>query len=133
GGGAGARWGAGGAGPDAGARDVGRIATGLEVWSAVEAAKRLAAEAAGRVVSMPCWELFDAQPQAYREEVLPPAVDKRLAVEAGVSLGWERWVGDRGATLALDRFGASAPGATVLARLWFPPGDVAARARGLPA
>ena len=63
-----------------------------------------------RVVSMPCWELFAEQPQDYRDEVLPPDVRARLSVEAGISLGWERWVGDAGASVAIDRFGASAPG-----------------------
>src|SRR5690606_35981608 len=110
---------------DAGARDAALdlvlIATGSEVWISVEAAKTIAADATVRVVSMPCWELFEAQPQDYRDEVLPPEVGKRLAVEAGVSLGWERWVGDRGATLSIDRFGASAPGTTVLERFGFTP------------
>ena len=120
---------------DAGARDAALdlvlIATGSEVWISVEAAKTIAADATVRVVSMPCWELFEAQPQDYRDEVLPPEVGKRLAVEAGVSLGWERWVGDRGATLSIDRFGASAPGTTVLERFGFTPENVAARARAL--
>ena len=108
------------------------IATGSEVWICLEAAKTLAADdAAVRVVSMPCWELFEAQPAEYRDEVLPPDAVKRLAVEAGVSLGWERWVGDRGATLSIDRFGASAPGTTVLEKLGFTPENVATRARTL--
>ena len=78
--------------------DVILIATGSEVALALEAGRKLAAEngTAVRVVSMPCWELFEAQPQSYRDEVLPPEVKARLSVEAGVTLGWERWVGDRG-------------------------------------
>ena len=60
-------------------------------------------------MSLPCWELFDLQPAAYRDEVLPPRVRKRVSVEAGVSLGWERCVGDEGAIVGIDHFGASAP------------------------
>ena len=67
-----------------------------------------------RVVSMPCWELFAEQPQDYRDEVIPPDVRARLSVEAGISHGWERWIGDAGASVAIDRFGASAPGDEVL-------------------
>ena len=92
--------------------DVILIATGSEVGLALEAARTMDANV--RVVSMPCWELFDEQPADYRDEVLPPEVRARLSVEAGVSLGWERWVGDAGASVAIDRFGASAPGDEVL-------------------
>jgi len=60
-------------------------------------------------VSFPSWELFAAQPEGYRNQVLPPSVPARVAVEAGISMGWERWVGDRGVIVAIDRFGASAP------------------------
>ena len=63
-----------------------------------------------RVVSMPCWEIFEAQDKEYRDKVLPPKVSARLAMEAGVSLGWERWVGSQGAVIGVDRFGESAPG-----------------------
>jgi len=77
---------------------------------------------------MPCWELFEAQPQSYRDEVLPPHVRARLSVEAGVAQGWERWVGEQGASLALDRFGASAPGPTVMAELGYTVDNVVARA-----
>ena len=62
-----------------------------------------------RVVSLPSWEIFEAQDQAWRDSVLPPAVTIRLAVEAGRSFGWERWVGDTGRVIGLDHFGASAP------------------------
>jgi transketolase len=82
-------------------------------------------------VSMPCWELFQAQPPEYRDEVLPPEVDSRLAVEAGVSLGWERWVGSVGDVVSIERFGASAPGATVLEKLGFTPDNVVVRAQAL--
>jgi transketolase len=106
------------------------IATGSEVWVALEGAKTMNGTNV-RVVSMPCWELFAEQPADYREEVLPPDVEARLSVEAGVSLGWKQWVGDRGDSLAIDRFGASAPGNEVLERLGFTPDNVAARAQAL--
>jgi transketolase len=80
---------------------------------------------------MPCWELFEEQPVDYREEVLPPEVGARLSIEPGVELGWKRWVGDRGDSIALDRFGASAPGTTVLERLGFNVDNVVARATAL--
>ena len=80
---------------------------------------------------MPCWELFDEQPADYRDSVLPPSVGVRLAVETGVALGWHRWVGPRGATLTLDRFGASAPGADVMRAFGFTAENVTERALGL--
>ena len=80
---------------------------------------------------MPCWELFEEQPQEYRDEVLPPDVRARLSIEPGVRLGWERWIGDQGDALSLDRFGASAPGATVLEKLGFNVDNVIARATAL--
>jgi transketolase len=90
------------------------MASGSEVSLVVEAGLQLAAEAvAVRLVSFPSWELFAAQDQAYRENVLPSMVKARLAVEAGVSMGWERWVGERGVVMAVDRFGASAPSAVI--------------------
>jgi len=67
-----------------------------------------------RVVSLPSWELFLAQPQAYRDEVLPPTLPYRLAIEAASPFGWERWVGTRGDILGVDHFGASAPGEALL-------------------
>lgn len=86
------------------------IATGSEVGLAMQAREQLnAAGTPTRVVSMPCWEFFDAQPQKYRDEVLPPKVTARLAIEAGVSLGWHKYTGDKGGTLCVDKFGASAP------------------------
>jgi transketolase len=112
--------------------DLVLIATGSEVCVALEAARRLAEDgSAVRVVSMPCWELFEAQPAEYRDEVLPPDADARIAIEAGVSLGWERWVGGTGETISIERFGASAPGAVVLEKLGFTPDNVVARARAL--
>ncbi len=70
-----------------------------------------------RLVSFPSWELFTEQDAAYRATVLPPDITRRVAVEAGVSLGWHRWIGDAGRVLAIDRFGASAPAAVVFAEL----------------
>ena len=109
------------------------IATGAEVGLALEAGRKIAAEngTAVRVVSMPCWELFELQPPDYRDEVLPPETKARLAIEPGVRLGWERWVGDRGDGVGLDRFGASAPGTEVLERLGFNVDNVVARATAL--
>jgi transketolase len=86
------------------------IATGSEVSLALGAREKL--QKAGtptRVVSMPCWEFFDAQPAKYRESVVPSNVKARLAIEAGVSQGWHKYVGPAGDTLTVDRFGASAP------------------------
>ncbi len=109
--------------------DVILIATGSEVALALEAARRLDANA--RVVSLPCWELFAEQGDEYRDEVLPPEVRARLSVEAGISLGWERWVGDAGDCVSIERFGASAPGPAILAELGFTVEAVAARAAAL--
>jgi transketolase len=86
------------------------IATGAEVHLALAAADRLTGEGRRvRVVSLPSWELFDAQSQSYRDEVLPPAVRARVSIEAAATMGWHRYVGDAGATIGIDRFGASAP------------------------
>jgi transketolase len=109
------------------------IATGPEVGLALEAGRKIAEENGTnvRVVSMPCWELFEEQPVDYREEVLPPDVRARLSIEPGVELGWKRWVGDHGDSIALSRYGASAPGATVLEQLGFNVDNVVARATAL--
>jgi transketolase len=115
-----------------GVPDLLLLATGSEVSVALEAGRRLADEGlAVRVVSMPCLELFEAQAPEYRDEVLPPDADARLAVEAGVSLGWHRWVGDRGDVVSIERFGASAPGATVLEKLGINRANVVSRAQAL--
>jgi len=96
------------------------IGTGSELQLAFAAAERMEGEGIPtRVVSLPCWERFEAQDAAYRDTVLPPAVRKRVSVEIGVSLGWERWVGDDGAVIGLDRFGASAPAATIFENFGF--------------
>jgi transketolase len=105
------------------------IASGSEVALAVEAHQQLAQRGLRvRVVSMPSWELFDNQPQHYRDEVLPPAVSKRLVIEAGVPQGWRDYVGPGGDIIGLTRFGASAPGAVVLENLGFSVTNVVARA-----
>lgn len=108
------------------------IASGSEVALILATADRLRGEGiAVRCVSMPSWDLFDAQDRIYRDSVLPPDVRPRLAVEAGSALGWHRYVGDRGDVVALDRFGASAPGDIVLREFGFNVENVAARARAL--
>ena len=84
-----------------------------------------------RVVSLPSWENFARQPAAYREEVLPPAVRRRLAIEAAVSFGWERWVGDQGAVLGHDGYGESAPYQDLAKHFGFTPENVAKRVREL--
>lgn len=105
------------------------IATGSEVGLAMEARQQLNADGTPtRVVSMPCWEFFDAQPQKYRDEVLPPKVTARLAVEAGVSQGWHKYVGDRGDILAVDKFGTSAPAEDVFRDYGFTVGNVVKKA-----
>ena len=106
------------------------IGTGSEVQVALAAGERLAAEGvSARVVSMPSFELFRAQDPAYRDQVLPAGVHARVAVEAASPFGWAEWVGDRGAVVALDRFGASAPGDQALAALGITPEAVAGAAR----
>ena len=115
-----------------GSPDLILIASGSEVELIVAARENLLAQGRQvRVVSMPSWELFEAQPAEYRDAVLPPAVIARLAVEAGVSQGWHRYVGSRGDVLAVDRFGASAPGETVMCEYGFSVDNVCRRALAL--
>ena len=117
---------------DSGAPDVILIASGSEVQVALDARQQLASVGvATRVVSMPSWELFDRQPRLYQETVLPPEVTARVAVEAGVTMGWERYVGSHGDVIGLDRFGASAPVKVLMDRLGFTPDNAAARAKDL--
>ena len=112
--------------------DVILIATGSELQLGVTAAAELAEEGIrARVVSLPCWELFEAQPTAYRERVLPATVTRRVSVEAGVSLGWDRWVGGEGAMIAIERFGASAPGAEIFEHFGYTTAAVCEAARGV--
>jgi transketolase len=108
------------------------IATGSEVHPALAARELLQQEGFGvRVVSLPCWEFFVAQEPSYREEVLPPACTVRVAVEAAVSLGWERWVGPAGAVVAMNGFGASAPGGELLKHFGFTAERIAEQSRAL--
>jgi transketolase len=108
------------------------IATGSEVGLALEAREKLQSEGVPtRVVSLPCWELFEEQTAEYRDEVLPTSATARLAVEAGVRQGWERYVGHAGDVICLDRFGASAPGDVALKNLGFNVENVLDRARRL--
>ncbi|HEY8586867.1 MAG TPA: transketolase [Rhodanobacter sp.] len=108
------------------------IASGSEVGLVLEAADTLQASGiAVRCVSMPSWELFEAQPQSYRDEVLPPRVSARLAVELGVAQGWCRYVGERGDVLGVERFGASAPAETLLQEYGFTVDNVVKRANAL--
>ena len=96
------------------------LATGSEVSLALEARQKLQQDGVPtRVVSMPCWELFEEQAADYREEILPSSVQARLAIEAGVRQGWDRYVGAQGDVICLDRFGASAPGDVALKNLGF--------------
>jgi len=96
------------------------IATGSEVHLALEVHEKLLAEGVKtRVVSMPSWELFEQQPENYRQEVLPPDVTKRVSIEAGVTLGWHRYVGREGEIIGIDHFGASAPGNILLKEFGF--------------
>jgi transketolase len=102
------------------------IATGSEVSLAVDAKKILEDKGVRvRVVSMPCWELFDAQPQSYRDEVLPPPITARMSIEAGATLGWAKYVGERGFAFGIDHFGASAPAADIARAFGFTPENVA--------
>ncbi|HEY0378284.1 MAG TPA: transketolase C-terminal domain-containing protein, partial [Pyrinomonadaceae bacterium] len=108
------------------------IATGSEVSLALEARDVLQQEGTPtRVVSMPCWELFEEQPKEYRDEVLPPSVAARLSIEAGARLGWDRYVGSQGDCISIDRFGASAPGDVALKELGFNVENVLQHARAL--
>jgi transketolase len=108
------------------------LASGSELTLILAAAERLQAEGiAVRCVSMPSWDLFDAQPQSYRDQVLPPTVRARLAVELGAVQGWHRYVGDQGAVMGMACFGASAPASVLLREFGFTTDDVLARAHHL--
>jgi len=114
---------------DGGSPDVILIGTGSEVQLCVEARAKLAAYGVkARVVSMPSWELFTAQDDAYRESVLPKQIKARVSVEAASPLGWHRWTGDQGVIIGIQRFGASAPGPEVLDHLGFTPQHVVSAA-----
>ncbi|HEX7433920.1 MAG TPA: transketolase [Anaerolineaceae bacterium] len=101
------------------------MASGSEVSLILEAGFRMAAEGiCVRMVSFPSWELFEAQPKEYQDLVLPPGIKARVAVEAGVTQGWERWVGESGHIIGMNRFGASAPYKTIYEELGFTPEDI---------
>jgi transketolase len=102
------------------------MATGSELSVALHAAQQLLTEGTRvRVVSLPSWELFAAQPAAYRDAVLPPAIRARVSVEAATSFGWHRWLGDGGEAVSLDHFGASAPGERLFEEFGFTAAHVA--------
>lgn len=108
------------------------LATGSEVSLAVEAQQQLAAEGIHvTVVSMPSWDRFEEQPAEYKEKVLPKAMKKRFALEMGASFGWHKYLGDEGGILAIDRFGASAPGEKVMAEYGFTASNVAEKVKQL--
>jgi transketolase len=101
------------------------LASGSEVWVALAARDELTRlGVSARVVSLPCWELFEAQPESYRDSVLPPAQHRRVSIEAGVTFGWREYIGDRGIAIGIDRYGASAPGEVVLEKLGITPAAV---------
>ena len=106
------------------------LATGSEVHLALSAYDQLTAEGIhARVVSLPCWELFDQQPQESRDSVLPPNVEARVAVEQASTMGWHRYVGTRGAVVGMDTFGTSAPLKELLTKFGFTPEAVTRAAK----
>jgi transketolase len=116
--------------PEDGDPELILIATGSEVQLALGAHEQLAADGVrSRVVSLPCWEIFEKQDQEYRDEVLPPEIDARLAIEEGATLGWERYVGREGAIMGMSTFGQSAPFKDVEAEFGFTTENVARVAR----
>jgi transketolase len=115
-----------------GTPDVILIGSGSEVHDLMAARETLSGEGvAARVVSLPDWNLFMAQSQSYRDEVLPHEVWRRVSLEAGATFGWSALVGDRGTAIGLDRYGASAPAPTIARELGITPDAVVAAARAL--
>jgi transketolase len=111
-----------------GTPDLILIGTGSETQLCVNAAEQLRGEGKKvRVVSMPCWELFEAQDADYRESVLPKAVTKRVSVEAGTSFGWSKYTGSEGVSVSIDTFGASAPGPVCMEKFGFTVDNVVAK------
>jgi transketolase len=109
--------------------DIILMASGSEVQLAVKARERLTEKGVKvRVVSMPCWELFNDMPEEYREKVLPKGITARIAVEAGVPMGWERYVGTGGAVIGIDHFGASAPGGILMEKFGFTVENIVSKA-----
>jgi transketolase len=118
--------------PKDGAPEVILVGTGSEVGLAIEAADRLAAEGRrARVVSMPSWELFEAQDAAYKDSVVPSSVHARVVVEAGIRQGWDRYIGSDGGFVTLEGFGASAPYQTLYRELGITTEAVVAEAKRL--
>jgi transketolase len=111
--------------------DVIVLATGSELAIALDGAQSLSNGAVVRVVSIPCWEVFAEQSEDYHEEVLPAAVRARVSIEAGITAGWERWIGDHGVAIGVDRFGASSPYQRIYDELGLTPESVAATAEAL--
>jgi transketolase len=112
--------------------DIILIATGSEVPITLDAARRLSAEGVKvRVVSIPCWDIFDRQPQEYRDKVLPPQITARLAIEAGIKLGWEHYTGLTGKILGMESFGASAPGPVLYKKFGFTAANIVNTAKEL--
>jgi transketolase len=110
--------------------DVLLLATGSEVQLCLTARERLAAEGINaRVVSMPSWEIFEEQPESYRNEVLPPEIEARVSIEAASTFGWERYTGTRGTILGMRSFGLSAPMKVVAEHFGFEPEQIVAAAR----
>jgi transketolase len=115
-----------------GAPEVILIATGSEVSLAAQAHAKLTAEGVrARLVSMPSWDIFEQQPQEYRDRVLPPAVKARVAIEQASKFGWERYVGPEGAVIGMETFGASAPLKALQERFGFEPDNVVNVVKGL--
>jgi transketolase len=112
--------------------DIILIGTGSEVSLCVEAATKLRTEGYKvRVVSMPCWELFEEQDEAYKNAVLPKADQKRLVVEAASSFGWQKYMGHEGDMISIDRFGVSAPGGEAMKKFGYTVENVVARAKAV--
>jgi transketolase len=112
--------------------DIIIIATGSEVQIALHAARILKEKGVStRVVSMPSWELFEAQPEQYKMGVLPPSITTRISVEAGSSLGWHKYVGDAGKVISIDCFGVSAPGTVLLEKFGFTSAHIVTEAEQL--
>jgi transketolase len=108
------------------------MATGSEVAMTLEAGRKLAQEGIRvRVVSLASWEIFDRQPQEYRDQVLPPRITARLAVEAGIKLGWEYYVGLSGKIIGMETFGVSAPGPVLYEKFGFTSTDIVATAKAI--
>jgi transketolase len=115
---------------DVAAPDVLLIAAGSEVPTCQQAAKTLAESGIkARVVSMPSFELFEAQDKAYRDSVLPPSIKKRVVVEAGTSFGWCKYAGDDGIVIGIDRFGASGPYKVLAEKFGFTPENITAKTK----